>query len=110
MRLKCCKLSDGQTLRLCEHFVAGTSARTVAELVGVNKNTAALFYHRLLEIVAARVRDESPIHGIAELDESYFDGLHKGRRGRGAAGKVPVYGILKRGGTVYTTMISNAKC
>jgi hypothetical protein len=47
MRLKHSKLTIIQTNRLCEHFVAGTPARTAAELIGVNKNTAVLFYHRL---------------------------------------------------------------
>ena len=35
-----------------------------------------------------------------EVDESYFGGSRKGKRGRGSAGKVPVYGLLKRGGKV----------
>jgi len=39
--------------------------------------------------------------GIFECDESYFGGVCKGKRGRGAAGKVCVFGILKRGGKVY---------
>ncbi|HGN3871132.1 TPA: IS1595 family transposase, partial [Neisseria gonorrhoeae] len=30
-----------------ELFVAGVTARTAAELVGVNKNTAAYYFHRL---------------------------------------------------------------
>ena len=107
MRLRHSKLSEKQTLRLCEHFVAGTPARTAAELVGVNKNTAAFFYHRLREIVAARIEDESPVKGEIEVDESYFGGRRKGKRGRGAAGKVAVFGILKRGGRVYTKMIPN---
>ena len=33
----------------------------------------------------------------------------KGLRGRGAAGKVPVFGLLKRGGKVYARMISDIK-
>ena len=107
MKLKRSKLSENQTVRLCEHFVAGTPARTAADLVGVNKNTAALFYHRLREIIAARVEDESPLQGEVEIDESYFGGRRKGKRGRGAAGKVAVFGILKRGGRVYTTMLPN---
>src|SRR5215510_16345528 len=78
MRLRHSKLSEKQTARLCEHFVAGTPARTAADLVGVNKNTAALFYHRLREIIAARIADESPIQGEVELDESYFGGRRKG--------------------------------
>jgi len=107
VRLKHSKLSEKQTARLCEHFVAGTPARTAAELVGVNKNTAALFYHRLREIVSRHVEDESPVHGEIEIDESYFGGKRKGKRGRGAAGKVPVFGILKRKGRVYTKMLPN---
>ena len=108
MRLSGSKLTAKRTLHLCEHFVAGTPARTAAELVGVNKNTATLFYHRLREIVAARVEDESPVEGEIEIDESYFGGRRKGKRGRGAGGKVAVFGILKRGGRVYTKMIPNA--
>ena len=42
------------------------------------------------------------------MDESYFGGRRKGKRGRGAGGKVPVFGLLKRGGRVYTVMIPNA--
>jgi len=34
--------------------------------------------------------------GGIEVDESYFGGVRKGKRGRGAAGKVPVFGLLKR--------------
>lgn len=109
MRLRHSKLTVIQTERLCEHFVAGTPARTAAQLVGVNKNTAALFFHRLREIIAARVEDESPIKGEIEVDECYFGGVRKGKRGRGAAGKVPVFGILKRGGRVYTKMIPDAR-
>ena len=44
-----------------------------------------------------------------EVDESYFGGRRKGKRGRGAAGKVPVFGLLKRGGKVYTQIIPDAK-
>ena len=42
-----------------------------------------------------------------EIDESYFGGNRKGIRGRGAAGKVAVFGILKRGGSVDAQMIAN---
>ncbi|HEZ0165063.1 TPA: IS1595 family transposase, partial [Neisseria meningitidis] len=44
-----------------------------------------------------------------EPDESDFGGRRKGRRGRGAAGKVVVFGILKRNGRVYTVVVNNAK-
>ena len=43
-----------------------------------------------------------------EVDESYFGGARKGKCGRGAAGKIPVFRLLKRGGKVYTKIIPDA--
>ena len=50
-----------------------------------------------------------PFAGEIEVDESYFGGRSKGRRGRGAAGKVPVFGLLKRGGKVYAKVIADTR-
>ena len=95
---------------LIRQFVAGVPARTAAELTGVNRNTAILFFHKLREVVAAKLAEEAPfLDGEVEVDESYFGGARKGKRGRGAAGKVPVFGLLKRGGKVHTVMIPDAK-
>ena len=102
------RLSSETQHRLMEHFVAGTTARCAASLVGVNRKTAAYFYHRLRQIIACQVKDTAPFHGEIEVDESCFGGHRKGNRGRGAGGKVPVFGILKRGGRVYTQIIPNA--
>lgn len=95
--------------RLMEHFVAGATARTASALVGVNPKTAAYYYHRLREIIYQATEDETPFAGEIEVDESYFGGRRKGMRGRGAAGKVPVFGLLKRGGKVYAKVIPDAK-
>lgn len=92
-----------------EHFVAGATARTTAEIVGVNKNTAQLFFHRLREIIAEKQSSGLVFTGEVEADESYFGGKRKGQRGRGAAGKVPVFGLLKRGGKVFAEIISDVK-
>ncbi len=92
-----------------EHFVAGATARTASALVGVNPKTAAYYYHRLREIIYQATEDETPFAGEIEVDESYFGGRRKGMRGRGAAGKVPVFGLLKRGGKVYAKVIPDAK-
>lgn len=86
-----------------------------ADLVQVNRNTATLYYRKLREIVTERIADESPFGGEIEIDESYFGGHRKGKRGRGAAGKVVVLGgrtparILKRGGRVYTAVPPDLK-
>lgn len=52
-----------------------------------------------------KIADDVPFDGEIEVDESYFDGIRKGKRGRGAAGKVPVFGLLKRGGKVYAVPV-----
>ena len=59
-------------------------------------------------MIAEETQKASSVCGEIEVDESYFGGRRKGKRGRGAGGKVPVFGLLKRGGRVYTVMIPNA--
>jgi len=103
------RLSKEKQCRLVEHFVAGTTARTAASLVGVNKSTAAYYFLRLRDAIYQATEDEAPFFGEIEVDESYFGGKRKGKRGRGAGGKVPVFGLLKRGGKVYARVIPNAR-
>jgi transposase len=103
-----CKLSSYKQSKLLEMFVGGVPARTAAELTGVNRHTATLFYQKIRAMIAIELNDESPFEGEIELDESYFGGHRKGNRGRGAGGKIPVFGILKRKGKVYTKVIPDA--
>jgi len=92
-----------------ELFVSGATARCATELVNVNWKTAAYYFHRLLTLIEQAIEDETPFAGEVEVDESYFWGVRKGKRGRGAAGKVPVFGLLKRGGQVYAKIITDTK-
>ena len=93
------RLSQHKQGRLIEHFVAGTTARTAASLCGVHRNTAAYYFLRLREIIACELEAESEamFGGKNEVDDSYFGGKRKGKRGRGVDGKTPVLGLLKRG-------------
>lgn len=110
MYVKHCKLTRYQQLRLMEHFVAGTPARTAADLVGVHRNSAIRFFHKLRCAIAFKQQNRAAqFYGEIEIDESYFGGVRKGKRGRGAAGKVIVFGLLKRGGKVYTLPVENVK-
>lgn len=110
MHVKHCKLSGKEQLRLLEYFVSGAPARTAADLAGVHRNSAIRFYHKLRTKIALKQQTRCErFCGRIELDESYFGGTRKGKRGRGASGKVPVFGILKRGGKVYTQVIADVK-
>ena len=87
------------------------TARSAADILGIHPNSAALFYRKIRTVIShhlALAADEV-FEGSVELDENYFGGRRKGRRGRGAAGKVVVFGILRRNGRVYTVIVDNAK-
>jgi transposase len=43
------------------------------------------------------------------MDECYFKVRRKGNRGRGAAGKVPAFGIVERGGKVKVEVVGDVK-
>ncbi len=48
------------------------------------------------------------ISGEVELDESYFGARRvRGKCGRGASGKIPVFGLLKRDGHVCVKIVEN---
>jgi transposase len=102
------RLTPRQQGRLIEYFVAGATARAAAGLLGIQPNTAIRFFMRLRQLIASKLPSYE-LSGEVEADESYFGGVRKGKRGRGAAGKVAVFGLLKRGGKVYTAIIPNTK-
>ena len=103
------RLSQHKQNKLIELFVVGVTARTASELVNVNKNTAAYYFHRLRLLIYQTSPHLEMFEDEIEADESYFGGTRKGKRGRGAVGKVAVFGLLKRNGKVYTVVVPNAQ-
>src|SRR5665811_1922856 len=111
MKITHCKLLRKQQLRLLEFFVLEVTARSAADILDIQPNTAMLFYRKIRQVISHHVELQAAeiFDGAVELDESYFGGARKGKRGRGAAGKVVVFGILKRGGKVFTKVVANTK-
>lgn len=110
MYIKHCKLSRNKQLELIKYLIVGSTARTAADLAGIHRNTAVRFFHKLREKIALQQQNRiEQFCGKIELDESYFGGHRKRKKARGAAGKVAVFAILKRGGKVYTQVILDAK-
>lgn len=103
------RLSSYKQDKLIELFIAGSTARTASELVSVNKTTASYYFHRLRVLIYENSEHLEMFTGEIEVDESYFGGTRKGKRGRGSGGKVPVFDLLKRNGKVYTVIIPDAK-
>ena len=111
MQITNCKLSKRAQKKLLEFFVLQVTARSAADILGIQPNSAILTYRKIRMIIShhlALVADEV-FEGSVELDESYFGGRCKGRRGCGTAGKVVVFGVLKRNGRIYNVMVDNAK-
>ncbi len=55
MSITRCKLSKKQQSKLLQFFAAEVTARSAADLVGIQVNTAALFYHKIRQVIAARL-------------------------------------------------------
>jgi transposase len=102
-----CRLSNKVQLDLLKYFVLEVTARSAANLLQIHPNSAALFYRKLRTVITEHLEEEAKeiFNGRIEIDESYFGGTRKGKRGRGAAGKVAVFGMLKRKGKVYTIIV-----
>jgi len=82
-------------------------ATKTAELLGHNRKTVDRYFGIFREhILEYQHKTMTPFVGEVELDESYFGARRvRGKRGRGAAGKTPVFGVLKRGAQVFIAVV-----
>lgn len=82
-------------------------ANTPTDL-GLDVKTITRVYQHLRECLYHTAELEAGrLRGEIELDEAYFGGRRKGKRGRGAAGKSLVFGLLERQGRVYTKVVES---
>ena len=89
----------------CEDLTATVTSR----LVGVSRNTINSYFNEFRQLIFNEcLKENQQEFGEFELDESYFGAKRiRGKRGRGAAGKTPVFGLLKRGGKVFVSIVQN---
>jgi transposase-like protein len=102
------KISEAKFRVLLKCFSLDETAKNASVIAGVHINTAERIFKLLRVKVAffALQETEKALEGEFEVDESYFGAKRiRGKRGRGAAGKTPVFGVLKRNGKVYTQII-----
>jgi len=103
------KISKQKIKKLLLHFSEDITASKTAILVGVNRNTVNRYYSLFREkIFKVSIAELKLLDGEFECDESYFGAKRvRGKRGRGAAGKTPVFGLLKRDGKVFVTIVKS---
>lgn len=111
MKLSRCKINKKHQVKLLEFFVLEVTARAAADFLEIHPNSAALFYRKARQIIHAQLQAQAHkvFNGEIELDESYFGGTQKGKRGRGACGKTTVFGLLKRNGRMYAIVVPDAQ-
>ena len=106
--LKNARIWDTQFRALLREFCFDSTASETAQRTGLNRNTVNRIFCLIRKRLVVLCEKESRFSGEVEIDESYFGARRvRGKRGRGAKGKIPVVGILKRNGTVYTKPIKN---
>jgi len=104
--IKRSRISEAKFRELARYFSLDLDAQKISVLTRLNRNTVNRYLHKIRERIAAFCEESSPFRGEVEIDESYFGARRvKGKRGRGAYGKTPVFGILQRGGHVYTEIV-----
>ena len=110
------RISKKKRRQILQCFAEDLTATQTAQITGLNRNTINDWYRTFRETIVKHQETDTPLFkGEVELDESYFGGPRKKRhaldrrkRGRGAENKVPVFGVRKRDGKVYTQIIKNA--
>ena len=90
---------------LCAFRRQQTALLTSIDL-GIPYKAVKRIYDKLrLAIIQQCEVEAGKLKGEIEIDEAYFGGRRKGKRGRGAAGKSVVFGLLERDGRVYTKVV-----
>ena len=78
----------------------GVSAMELMRQTGVTYKTAWRINHQIRQLMNVPMGQQERFGGTVEADEAYIGGVRKGKGGRGAAGKTPVVGVLRRGGKI----------
>ena len=102
------RLSAVQWLWIIKLFELEVSVRKMALQLSLSYRSVYAAVTAIRMAIVSHAEDaKSLLGGEIELDEAYFGGRRKGKRGRGAAGKVPVFGILEREGRVHVSVVAD---
>lgn len=84
----------------------GVAAKELERQLGVTYKTA---WRMAKQIRTLFKQVKSPLKGTIETDETYVGGKRKGKRGLGAEGKTPVFGMIERKGKAFSQVIPNVR-
>ena len=105
-------ISEAKFRKVLKYFASDFDATKCSQLTNLSRKTINKLYHKF-RVRIYQIEEENQsnkINGEIEIDEAYFGAKRiRGKRGREAKGKVPVIGLLKRNGKVYTQIVENCK-
>jgi hypothetical protein len=67
----------------------GLSALQLSRQLGISYNSTWLMKHKLMQVMKER-ESTKPLAGLIQLDDAFWGGRRRGKRGRGARGKTPM--------------------
>ena len=103
------KINERKFREILRYFALDLTASDTARLTGISLRSINSIFIKIRHRLAEECEKQTPFSGTIELDESYFGPKRiRGKRGRGAKGKTIVFGVLKRGDSVYTEIVPNA--
>lgn len=106
--LRYAKISHHRIGKIIQCFCEDLTATVTARLLGLNIKTVDRYFGIFREKIVVASLEDARSFGEFEVDESYFGARRvRGKRGRGAAGKTPVFGLLKRDGKVFVSIVKN---
>lgn len=104
------------TMMLFLSHKRGVSSCQLARDLGITQKTAWNMLHKIRQYMA--MENEQTLSGEVEIDETFVGGKNKNRhkdkkvercQGRSFKDKVPVFGILERGGKVIAKVVPNTQ-
>jgi transposase len=102
------RISERKFREVLHCFCLDLTASDTAILTRLSRNSINKLYAKLRLHILRFCLLPTVCKGEFELDESYFGAKRvRGKRGRGAAGKTPVFGLLKRDGKVRVEIVEN---
>lgn len=103
------RISEKKFREILKYFCFDETASKAAIYTSINRNTINKIYDQIRQkIFLLEFNGQEKFSGEFELDESYFGAKRvRGKKGRGAAGKTPVFGLLKRDGKVFVQIVKN---
>ena len=101
-------ISEKKFKEILKYFCCDETSNKTAIYTNISRNTVNKIFDKIRKRIFSLSANLTKDSGEFELDESYFGAKRvRGKRGRGAAGKTPVFGLLKRDGKVYVEIVKN---